>query len=193
MGADKALLEVGGVPLWKRQRDVLAAAGAADVMLSARPEHEWSYRAEGFSALLHDAFPDCGPIMGVTAGLERAAHGHVAVLAIDLPEMSPEWFTRLLSQCEPNIGAVGRRGNFFEPLAAIYPTAMKWLAWDTIAADTYSLQALLAAAEKQSLVRVHEIADDEARWFKNWNQASGDAKESGAEPGGMQSGAGSLV
>lgn len=170
MGADKALLEVGGIPLWKKQRDVLAAAGAAELLLSARPEHEWSYRADGFSALLHDAYPDCGPIMGVTAGLERASQSHVAVLAIDLPDMAVEWFTRRLAECDHKVGAVGRRGKFFEPLAAIYPTEMKWLAWDAIGADNYSLQALLAAAEKQGLVRVHEITDEEARWFRNWNE-----------------------
>lgn len=171
MGADKALLEVDGAPMWKRQRAVLAAAGAAEFMLSARPEHEWAYRADGFTALLHDAYPDCGPIMGVTAGLERAAYGHVAVLAVDLPDMPAEWFSRLLSRCESKVGAVGRRGKFFEPLAAIYPVEMKWLAWDTIAADNYSLQALLTAAEKAGLVRVHDITDEEAPWFRNRNEA----------------------
>ena len=172
MGRPKALLEIGGQPLWRRQRDVLVAAGAKEVFLSARPEHEWAYLADGIAALLHDAYPDCGPISGVTAGLERLSGSHLAVLAVDLPQLPPEWFHDLTSMCAAGVGAVGRRGKYFEPLAAIYPGAMKWLAWETFARGEYSLQALLGEAAKQGLVRVREITDAEAPWFENWNEPS---------------------
>lgn len=171
MGRDKALLETDGVPWWQRQRDVLAAAGAAEIFLSARPEQTWTRRAAGFAAVLHDALPDCGPLVGITAALERAAHPWTAALAIDLPAISATWFAGLLERKAPGVGVVGRRGDFFEPLAAIYPREMKWLAWEALARGEYSLQRLVAAAVAQGSLRVHEIGVGETPMFANWNSA----------------------
>ncbi|HVU35986.1 MAG TPA: molybdenum cofactor guanylyltransferase [Opitutaceae bacterium] len=173
MGADKALLHAGGRPLWERQRDVLVAAGASEVFLSVRPDQAWAHEAPGFSGLIHDALPDCGPIVGLSAGLERMSHRHLAVLAIDLPELTEEWFRELAAAASPGQGLVGRIGRYFEPLAAIYPVELKWLAWETIARGEYSLQAMLGAAVKQGLMRVREIGSAETRWFRNWNEPAG--------------------
>ena len=170
MGRDKALLELDGAPLWQRQRDVLARAGAAEIFLSARPEQSWTRAATGFTARLHDAFPNFGPLAGVTAGLERATHPHLAVLAIDLPRLKAEWFAARLAECSPGIGAVARRGEFFEPLAAIYPRELMPLAQAALARVELSLQRLLAAAVAQGLMRVHEITAAEAPCFENWNE-----------------------
>lgn len=170
MGREKALLAVDGVPQWRRQRDVLAAAGVAEIFLSARPDQTWAYGASGFSAVLNDAMPDCGPMVGITAGLERASHPHLAVLAIDLPALPPTWFARLRQRSAAKSGAVGRRGKFFEPLAAIYPVELKWLAWEFLAGGNYSLQALLTRAVDETLVSVVDIGPDEEPWFANWNR-----------------------
>ena len=107
----------------------------------------------------------------MTAAIERAAPAAVAVLAVDLPRMVPEWFALLAAECGPAGGAVGRNGaGFFEPLAAIYPTEIKWLAWEALARGDNSLQHLLSAAVAQGLMRVHDITADEATWFENWNE-----------------------
>jgi molybdenum cofactor guanylyltransferase len=169
MGRDKALLEFHGQPLWRRQKDVIERAGAAEIFLSARPEQSWAVAGDGIDAVLHDAFPDCGPVMGLTAGLERMSHSHLLVLAVDLPHMEPDWFVSLLPECRSGVGVVGRREEYFEPLAAIYPRELKWLAWETIARGEYSLQHLLAEAEKAGLVVAREISDRKSAWFENWN------------------------
>lgn len=171
MGRDKALLAAGDEPLWRRQQRVLVEAAVTEVFLSARPDQAWAFSVPGFAGLLHDALPDCGPAVGLTAALERASHPHVAVLAIDLPDMVADWFRELRRSCRPGVGAVGRRGGFFEPLAAVYPRELKWLAWEAIARGEYSLQRLLAAAEQKGLMRVVEISDADAGWFRNWNEA----------------------
>lgn len=173
MGRDKALIEVDGVPMWRRQRDVLAAAGAGEIFLSARLDQPWAYAADGFAAVLNDALPDCGPIVGISAAIERASHPHVAVLAIDLPQMTPAWFAKLLGRSGPGVGAVGRRDGFFEPLAAIYPGELKWLAWETIAAGEYSLQAMIKAAVNDGLLHAVDIGGDEAALFENRNAPAG--------------------
>ena len=174
MGSDKALLAApAGGAMWERQRDVLAAAGAASVFLSARPEQRWSRDARGFAAVLHDALPGCGPIVGITAALERSARGHVAALAIDLPHMTAEWFQRLTLESAPGVGAVGRRDEFYEPLAAIYPRELMFLAWEALARGDYALQALLKRAVEDGLMRTLEIGPAEAALFANWNEPGG--------------------
>ena len=170
MGRDKALLEEGGVPMWQRQRDVLIAAGAAEVFLSVRPEQHWAVEATGFASRLHDAIPGGGPLVGITAAIERSTCDHVAVLAIDLPEMPPAWFTALRALCAPGLGAVGRRDERFEPLAAIYPRSFMHHAWPALAAARYALQPLIARAVELGELRVRDIRDEEARWFTNRNQ-----------------------
>ena len=169
MGRDKALLEIGGAPLWRHQRDVLVAAGATEVFLSARPDQEWARHAVGFDAVLHDAFPESGPLVGLTAALERTRRGHLAVLAIDLPAMTAEWFNALSAECAPGVGVVGRRGDFFEPLAAVYPRELMWLAWEALARDDFSVQRFVTAGVAQGLLRVRTIDDYEAPQFANWN------------------------
>lgn len=171
MGRDKALLELNGMTMWRRQRDVLAGAGAAEIFLSVRPEQEWARHTSGFVAHIYDALSTGGPMVGLTAALERTSHRHVAVLAIDLPAMNADWFRALLTECVPGVGAVGRHGDFFEPLAAVYPKEIMPLAWEALARGEFSLQRLLSAAAVQGLMRIREISPAEQPLFENWNDA----------------------
>lgn len=181
MGRDKALLEVDGVSLWQRQRDVVAEAGAKEIFLSARPDQAWAHPTgaavlrgesapQGFAAVLHDAMPGCGPLVGITAGLERAANPLLAVIAVDLPAVAPAWFTALLSDCTPRCGVVGWNGEFYEPLAAIFPREMKWPCWEALARGEYSLQRLIAAAVEAGLMKARRIEPEDRRLFANWNE-----------------------
>jgi molybdopterin-guanine dinucleotide biosynthesis protein A len=120
--------------------------------------------------VVHDALPDCGPLVGATAGLERANHPWLAVLAIDLGAMTPAWFHGLRADCAPGVGVIGRRDGFFEPLAAIYPREFKWLAWEALARGEYAFQRLAARAVQEGVLRVREIRAEEAEWFANWNE-----------------------
>jgi molybdenum cofactor guanylyltransferase len=181
MGRDKALLEADGVSLWQRQRDVVANAGATEIFLSARPDQTWAHptrpavlrgeiAASGFAAVLHDAMPGCGPLVGITAGLERARNPLLAVIAVDLSSMTPAWFTSLLADCTPGCGVVGRNGDYYEPLAAIFPQEMKWPCWEALARGEYSLQRLIATAIETGLMKARKIAPEEQRLFANWNE-----------------------
>jgi molybdenum cofactor guanylyltransferase len=170
MGREKALLEVEGTPLWQRQRDVLANVGAAEIFLSARPDQAWARASKGFAAVIHDAMPGCGPMVGITGAVERSMHSLVAVLAVDLPAMTPSWFQSLLASSTAECGVVGRRGEFFEPLAAIYPRTCRWLLWEALARGEYSLQRLVATAVGEGLLRMREIKSEEEGLFANWNE-----------------------
>ncbi len=169
MGRDKALLEVDGQPLWRRQRAVLEATGVAEIFLSIRPEQEWA-RDGKFAGLLFDDLPNAGPMAGITAALERTTHRHVVVLAIDLPKMSPDWLHALVAESAPGVGIVGRREGFFEPLAAVYPREMMPLFWEALAGAKYALQPVLARGVAEGLLRAKDIAREQAAWFENWNE-----------------------
>lgn len=169
MGREKALLTVDGEAMWRRQREVLRAAGAAEIFLSAREGQPWLGGISGFDAVLIDAVEVGGAMIGITAGLERASHGHLAVLAIDLPRITPEWFRGLLAECAPGVGVVGRRGEFFEPLAAIYPKELMMTAWEAMVRGDFSLQHFIAAAVTEGKMRVREIGVAEAALLENWN------------------------
>jgi len=170
MRRDKALLEQGGRVLWQRQLELLQQTGAAEIFLSARADQAWAETAEGFAAVVRDAVPNAGPLGGIAAALERCGEGHLGVLAVDLPHMQPEWFAELRKHCAPGVGAVGRNGQFFEPLAAIYPRELLPLAKAALERRELSLQKLLAAGVAQGLLRVREIGDGERPFFTNWNE-----------------------
>ncbi|MBC7369161.1 MAG: molybdenum cofactor guanylyltransferase [Undibacterium sp.] len=166
MGSDKALLTTAdGRTWWEQQCAVLTQAGAAEIFISARPEQTW---VPATMTVVRDAEEGGGPLAGIVAALERAAHGHVAVLAVDLPAMRAEWFARLLAQCAPGVGAVGKNGNNFEPLAAIYPREILPAARGALARGEGSLQRLIAAEAARFAVR--EIGAAEAWWFENRNE-----------------------
>lgn len=170
MGRDKALLEVDGQPLWRRQREVLRAAGAVRVHLSARSEQAWTSGVSGFGRIIPDMFPGLGPIGGIFSTLGRPKQPHVAYLAIDLPRMSPAWFIKLAGLCAPGVGVVGKLGRHYEPLAAIYPREMLPLVTGMVAAREYSLQIMVAAALASGDLREISIEPAEEPWFENWNE-----------------------
>ncbi len=170
MRRDKALLERDGQPMWRRQRDRLQTAGFAEVFLSARPDQGWAETAEGFAGVVRDTVPDAGPLGGIAAALAQGRASHLAVLAVDLPRMDPAWFATLRADCAPGVGAVGRGGKFFEPLAAIYPREILPLAEAALERRELSLQKLLAAGVAQGLMREREISPADAGWFANWNE-----------------------
>jgi molybdopterin-guanine dinucleotide biosynthesis protein A len=156
--------------MWERQRDLLRAAGAAEIFLSARTGQAWAETAEGFAGVVRDSVADAGPLGGIVAGLDQCPKSHLAVLAVDLPHMVPAWFATLQADCAPGIGAVGRNGKFFEPLAAIYPRELLPLARAALEQRELSLQKLLTGAVTHGLLRVREISATEAPWFTNWNE-----------------------
>lgn len=175
MGREKALLEVNGEALWRRQERVLREAGAAEVWLSARPEQAWA-TAEASGRVVHDRVVDAGPLAGIAATLAASTATHLAVLAVDLPRMEAAWLRRLSAACGPGRGAVGRREGFFEPLAAIYPREILVAAERALARGERSLQRLLTA--EAARFAIVEIGATDAAWFENWNEptASGEAR-----------------
>lgn len=120
MGRDKATMEIAGVPLWRRQVDLLGSI-CETVVVSAPECPAWLPDGGLFVPDLPSAR---GPMSGLLAALEWAAArgaSHVLALAVDLPRMTPGILRKLAGGCRPGQGMVPIGTGRFEPLCAVYP------------------------------------------------------------------------
>ena len=117
MGTDKATLCLAGQPLWRRQLNLLLALQPQNLWISARSVPPWC--PEGLEVVL-DSPPSRGPLSGISACLQRLEAPHLIVLAIDMPQMTPEHLSKLLALVRPGRSLLPVNGNYFEPTCAIY-------------------------------------------------------------------------
>ena len=115
-GADKASLEVGGVTLLERAlaatTDAVEVVVVGDRIPTSRPV-SWT----------REEPPSGGPAAALLAGLARFARPPdiVAVLAVDMPRVTPGTFGRLLDALPGYDGAVlVDAGGRTQPLCAVY-------------------------------------------------------------------------
>jgi molybdopterin-guanine dinucleotide biosynthesis protein A len=166
MGRDKAWLEIGGQPLLARQIATVRAAGAMEVFISGRANVDYSVFG---CQVLQDRFPDAGPLAGIEAALAAATHPLLLVLAVDLPEMPPQFLRWLTAGCAESSGLIPCLNGRIEPLAAVYPRSAHTLAAMQIRNDDKAVRAFAERCEQAGLVRFAAVPSDNARWFANWN------------------------
>jgi molybdopterin-guanine dinucleotide biosynthesis protein A len=164
MGYDKALLEVEGEPLWRRQLETLRRLAPEQLMLSGPRREEWSE-----CELVADEAEDAGPLAGVAAALARCATPFLVVLAVDLPRMTADFLRSLLALCRDGQGAVPRGPEAFEPLAAVYPASCAALAVAALRSGDFSMQSFVRAGVSAHLLVERTISAIEAPLFTNLN------------------------
>ncbi len=172
---DKALLRpwgAAGPSLLERAHGELARL-ASPVWVACR-----AGRSYAEYACVTDAFPDCGPMGGIEAGLAAAAaKGRTAllVLACDMPFMTAPLLRRLMAAREawtarhggaPLMTAFTQRGSrYFQTLSAVYDVAALPLLRDCLRAGRLGLYAA-TPPERRCLV---EYGEEEAVFFFNVN------------------------
>ncbi len=115
-GSDKATIEIGGKTLLERALE--AVTGAAKVVVIG-PEREIA--ADVVWAM--EEPPGTGPAAGIGAGLRLVDSELVVVLAVDMPLVSSEHITRLLTVVDGHDGAAFVDGGGRpQHLAAVYRT-----------------------------------------------------------------------
>src|SRR5688572_3630528 len=92
MGRDKAVLVFEGVPLWRRQLEILEKTGAAEVVISATADRIGKC---GGHPVIADEVEGQGPLRALATLLRRGANPGLLVLGVDLPAMSAEFLRRL--------------------------------------------------------------------------------------------------
>jgi molybdopterin-guanine dinucleotide biosynthesis protein A len=166
MGQDKCLIRVKGVPLWRRQLNLLLEVSTdAFVVAPARPH--W------LPDNLHwvpDAVQDKGPIGGLAAALAHASNNKVLVLAVDMPAMSSTFLKQLAAMASHSGGVIPQIGESYEPLCAIYPhEALPAIREQLLVRGDYSLQTLVRDLMPRGLMQSFCVPAAEAGLFRNWN------------------------
>lgn len=167
MGRDKALILVddSGLLLWQRQWQLLEEFSPKEMFWSGPPRQGIPFCAR----IVEDQVKDAGPLAGVSACLELLHTDLLIVLAVDLPEMHAAIFFNLLAKCQKRRGAVYQHGDFFEPLAAIYPKGLHTLAAEHLAQGRYAMQDFIREAVKREMMTVIPLPEAAQPHFKNVN------------------------
>jgi molybdopterin-guanine dinucleotide biosynthesis protein A len=112
MGRDKALIEVGGVPLIAHMTGVLQAAGCSPVLAVGRQP---GLAVSGVPVLDTES-PLAHPLSGIVAALEHFAGAPVLFCPVDLPGLTALDVQLLLDRGRP---CVATDGDSVQPLLCI--------------------------------------------------------------------------
>lgn len=151
MGREKALVDFDGQPLVKRVADRLARVADPVLVATGNPGRLGHL---GYQELA-DVASGCGPLGGLVAGLEASPHELVAVVAVDMPHLSPELLELLVSVRRGEDAVVPLGSTGLEPLHAVYSTSALPSMREALARGRYGLQQLL------SHLRVREVPASE--------------------------------
>ena len=166
MGADKAFIEIEGVPLWRRQLQVLEELGPHELFIAGPAHDEWQ---EMNCIIIPDAEPNAGPLAGITAALQRCSAPLLLVIAVDLPKMTGRYMRELLSSCGGDTGVVPSYGERSEPVAAVYPARALSLAELCLASRDLSVQRFAARCVAEGFAVEKTITSEERPLFLNMN------------------------
>jgi molybdopterin-guanine dinucleotide biosynthesis protein A len=165
MGSPKALVELEGTPLWRRQASLLQGLKPAQLMISAGGD--WKV-GPGPWTVVRDRVPGLGPLGGIDAALRASSCEMLLVLAVDMPAMSAEFLGELVRSAGPR-GVVPEDKGLFQALAAVYPRSILPLLEEVMGGEDLSLQSLVHEAVRSGLVSRRPIADHEVPLFRNVN------------------------
>lgn len=169
MGRDKASLEVGSMPLWQRQSDLLSSI--CDPVAVFAPERP-HWLPDGQEAFVQDNPAARGPMAGLLAALEWAgARGgsHVLVLAVDMPRMGPQVLRKLAGACRPGQGLIPATDSFFEPLCAVYPVEAFPVLLESARRGHWKLQDAINDLLAKGLLVTQSLLPEESSLFFNLN------------------------
>jgi molybdopterin-guanine dinucleotide biosynthesis protein A len=155
-GANKALLEVGGLRIIDRIQAALAGLADEQVLLV----NDTSLESTPGIRVVLDPLPHAGVLPALAAGLSAAAGEVCLAVACDMPIVSSALFARLLEiQHDADADVViPRTTGYLEPMHAVYRTS----------AVRQAIQAALRRGEQRMVsyfrdVRVREVEESEWR------------------------------
>lgn len=167
MGRDKGTLQWNGRTMREHQAATMATTGAWPLFFSCRAEQR---ETPARFARIEDAASDGAGALGAFVGaLRRIAREVVAVLAIDLPRMSPAVLSEITGRARDEGSSVVPRVNGrFEPFAAAWhQSAFEEL--HRAAASGRALQTVCADLEASGKLIAHEVDNEVAAAFANAN------------------------
>ncbi|WP_136590552.1 molybdenum cofactor guanylyltransferase [Salinigranum halophilum] len=138
---DKAVADLGGVPMIRRVAERLAETCDRFVVNCRADQRDAIETAmAGLDPTVAlDTDPDRGPVAGIARGLRAVDAEYAAVVACDMPFVDPAFVAYLFDRAAGHDAAVPRPGEWYEPMQAVYRTGAMADACD----------AALAAADGQ--------------------------------------------
>jgi molybdopterin-guanine dinucleotide biosynthesis protein A len=122
---DKAVADLAGKPMIRRVADRLVAP-VDEILVNCRPAQRPGIE-EALSGLelpvrfAEDPEPDQGPMAGIMTGLEAADGEYAAVVACDMPFVSPAFVRYLFERAEGHDAAVPQvEDEWFQTTQAVY-------------------------------------------------------------------------
>lgn len=166
MGSEKALLELEG----KRLLDVVIErlSEAADPVLLATG----SPGRLGPLGLreVPDELPHAGPLAGIVAGLAASPHPMLAVVAVDMPFVSPEVLTLLGRLWDGQDAVVPVTDDGVQPLHAVYATSALPILRSGLAGGVRSVREALRELRVREVRKSEwDAADPSGRFAANVN------------------------
>lgn len=166
MGRDKAWLDWEGAPLWQVQLNKLADLGPTRLLISCR-------EAQGIhddgAELVLDPPGNAGPLPALARCLERVQMP-LMVLGVDMPRMSLDLLQYLAARgLETTQGIICRRGEYHEPLCAVYPPNVLPLLQAAMEEENFRLQSFAQNAVRAGLLREMALAPEREACFLNVN------------------------
>lgn len=166
MGFDKAQIDVNGQPLWLHQIETLRKLGAMEVLISgpdAGPWKGWGIR------VVEDVTQNGGPMAAIANVLTKVTTPRVLVLAVDMPLISSEFLSKLLTF---NRSVVPKNAGYFEPLVAVYTRSGLELLETMLESGELNLQSYLSRMVNSEQTSVYDLKEDEKTFFLNLNEPS---------------------
>lgn len=167
MGRDKAIIELDGEVLWRRQLRILRALEPDKIFVSARVAPNW---LPSDVELLIDDPPSRGPLSGLTKALARMRTTHLVALAVDMPSMTAGELRGLGEMATHGRGVVPVMGERAEPLAAIYPVDAAAEFQAALAGSDFSLQSLVRELATKAKVLLVPIGDESIHLYRSVNE-----------------------
>jgi molybdenum cofactor guanylyltransferase len=164
MGADKALLMLGGQSLLDRTIATMHSV-SGDVIVVGRTTAP-SCRARG----IRDEIEDVGPLGGLLSGLTGAHHRHVICVGCDQPFLDTELLRYLVTLAGDSDAVVPRIAGSSYPLHAVYARDITAAARERIETGEYSVRRFLDTIRVRWVDESEiDVFDPEHRSFLNVN------------------------
>jgi molybdopterin-guanine dinucleotide biosynthesis protein A len=109
-------------------------------------------------------------LSGISACLARLETTHLIVMAIDMPLMTAQHLGKLISMVCPGRSLIPMKGDYFEPLCAIYSKSAAPLAAASVTGPDLSLQHLARSMIEQGLATAYPLGPDEQSLYCNLNR-----------------------
>jgi molybdenum cofactor guanylyltransferase len=167
MGSNKALLELGGVPLIVRTARLVESVGIKRTIVGS-PEIYARLRLHA----IRDDWPGAGPLGGIATALRASESSWNLIVACDLPYLTKAWLEHLIHRAKHSHADVVLPLNDAgaEPLCAMYNKSSESAIWLALDRGVRKVTDGLAGLRAEHIEpREWKAFDSEGLLFKNMN------------------------